>query len=89
MRETTGWDRIRVQLDSGAIDTVSPKEIAKGFEMKETIMTWRGVGFVAANGIGIDKDGEKMITGYAEDGEGVRSEDSVRMRRRRWDRCTR
>ncbi len=49
VRETPGWERIRVQIDSGAGDTVGPKEIAKTFAMKETIVSKRGIGFVAAN----------------------------------------
>ncbi len=36
VRETPGWERIRVQIDSGATGTVGPKESAKMFEMKET-----------------------------------------------------
>ena len=51
--EVKGWERIRVQVDSGAIDTVGPKEVAKAFEMKETVMSKKGVGFIAANGSGI------------------------------------
>jgi hypothetical protein len=53
VRETPGWERIRVQIDSGAIDTVCLKETAKAFEMKETVMRKRGVGFAAANRSGI------------------------------------
>ncbi len=52
-RETPGWVRIRVQIDSGAIDTVGPKETAKAFKMKDMIMSERGIGFVAAIGSGI------------------------------------
>ncbi len=63
VRETPGWERIRVQADSGAIDAATPKEIAKAFEMKETIMSRRGIGFPAANGSGIKKYGEKKIVG--------------------------
>ncbi len=29
--ETPGWERLRVQIDSGAIDTVGPEEIARAF----------------------------------------------------------
>ncbi len=71
MRETPGWERIRVQIDSGAIDSEGPKEIAKAFEMKETVMSRRGIGFVAANGSGIKNYGEKTIVGYTGDGAGV------------------
>ncbi len=27
-RATPGWERVRIQIDSGAIDTVGPKDIA-------------------------------------------------------------
>ncbi len=70
MRETPGWARIRVPIDSGAIATVGPKEIAKAFEMKETIMSKRGIGLAAANGSGIKNYWETKIVGYTEDGEG-------------------
>ncbi len=29
-----GWERVRVQIDSGAMDTAGPKDTAKAFEMK-------------------------------------------------------
>ncbi len=65
MGEDQSADRFR------AIDTVGPKEIARAFEMKETAMSRRGIGSVAAIGGGIKNYGEKKIIGYAEDGEGV------------------
>ncbi len=64
VRETPGWERIRFQIDSVAIDTVDPEEIAIAFEMKETAMGKRGTGFVAARGRWIKNHGEKMITGH-------------------------
>ena len=60
-----------MQIDSGAIDTVGPKEMARAFEMKETEMSRRGIGFVAANESGIKNYGEKKIVGYTDDGESV------------------
>jgi hypothetical protein len=71
VRATPGWEKIRVQIDSGAIDTVGPKEIARAFEMKETAMSKKGIGFIAANGSNITSYGEKQIVGYTDDGEGV------------------
>ncbi len=68
VRETRGWERIRVQIDSGAM---GPKEPAKAFEMKDTIMSKRGIGFVAASGSGIKNYREKKIIGHTEDGRGV------------------
>ncbi len=63
VRATPGWERVRIQVDSGAIDTVGPKEIAGAFKMRETEMSRRGIGFVAANGSGIKNYGEKEIVG--------------------------
>ncbi len=39
--------------------------------MKETAMSWRGTGYVAANGRGVKNYGEKNIIGYAEDAKEV------------------
>ncbi len=50
--ETPGWEGIRVQVELGAIDAEGPKDIAKALEMKDTIMSRKGVGFVAASGSG-------------------------------------
>ncbi len=69
VRETPGRERIRFQIDSGAIDTVGRKEIGKAFEMKETVMSKSGIGLAAANGSGIKNYGEKKIIGYTEEGE--------------------
>ncbi len=71
VRETPAWERVRIQIYSGAVDTVGPKEIAKAFEMKETATGRRGIGHVAANVSAIKNYGEKKIIGYAEDGEGT------------------
>ncbi len=49
VRATPGWEGVRIQIDSGAIDTVGPKGIAGAFEMRETEMSKRGMGCVAAN----------------------------------------
>ena len=71
VRATPGWERVRIQVDSGAIDTVGPKDIAGVFKMRETEMSRRGIGFVAANGSGIKSYGEKKIVGYTDNGEAV------------------
>ena len=71
VRATPGWERVRIQVDSGAIDTVGPKDIAGAFKMRETEMSRRGIGFVAANGSGIKSYGEKKIVGYTDNGEAV------------------
>ena len=49
IRATSGWEIIRIQIDPGAIGIVGPKEIAGAFAMKETLMSKKGIGYVAAN----------------------------------------
>ncbi len=66
VRATPGWERLRVQIDSGSIGTAGPKEIARASEMKETEMSKRGTGYVAANGSSIKNYGEKIV-GYADE----------------------
>jgi hypothetical protein len=66
-----GWERIKVQVDSGAIDSVAPKDIASAFSLMKTRMSEAGVGFVAANGSKIDNYGEKQVVGYTEEGDAV------------------
>ena len=60
-----------MQIDSGAIDTVGPKEIAGACKMRETEISKKGVGYVAANGSGIKNHGDEMIAGYTDEGEGI------------------
>ena len=60
-----------MQVDSGAIDTVGSKGVAKAFALRETAMSKKGIGFVAANGSEIKNYGEKRVVGYTEEGEGV------------------
>ncbi len=60
---TPGWERVRVQIDSGANDAVGPKEVARAFELKETVMSKRGVGSVAASGSSIENYGGKKMSG--------------------------
>ena len=59
VRATPGWERVRIQIDSGAIDTVGPKDIAGAFKMRKTEMSKRGIGLVAANGSGIKNYGRR------------------------------
>ncbi len=52
-----------VQIDSGAIDTVGPKETARAFEVEETEMSKRDVGYVAADGSSSENHGERKTVG--------------------------
>ncbi len=38
VRATPGWERIRIQVDSGAVDTVGPKGRAGALKMRKTDM---------------------------------------------------
>ncbi len=83
---TPGWERARAQTDSGAIDAVGPAEITRAFEMKETVMSKRGVGCIAASGSSVENCGEKKIVGYADDGESVSMRaQSANVRKAPWE----
>ncbi len=71
VRMTVGWARIWVQLDSGAIDAVGSEDIAKSFEMKETLMSKKGSGYIAANGSNIKNYGENKFVGYTKSDKAV------------------
>ena len=45
-----GWGRIVVQVGSGALDTVTPKETALGIMLRETQASNNGIRYTAANG---------------------------------------
>ena len=66
-----GWEGIRVQVDSGAIDTVAPRSVGKAFNLRETVMSKNNVGFVAANGSKISNFGERTVIGFTDDEEAV------------------
>ena len=53
-----GWEKVRVQVGSGAIDTVAPREVAAGLPIRETRAAKTGLGYVAANGSEIETYGE-------------------------------
>ncbi len=56
MSEVKGWEKVRVQVDTGAIDTVGPEEVAKAFATKEDVMSKKGLGYVAVNGSRITEE---------------------------------
>jgi hypothetical protein len=66
-----GWERITVQVDSGAVDSVAPPGIAAAFSTMRTKMSEAGIGFVAANGTKIENFGEKQVVGYTDEGDPV------------------
>ena len=66
-----GWEKVRVQMDSGAVDTVVPKDTARAFAIKPTEMSKKGIGFIAANGSKISNYGEKKVIGWTDEGAGM------------------
>jgi hypothetical protein len=63
-----GWERIEVQIDSGAIDTVAPKSVGGHLPIRETEAVRRNLGYVAANGTKIANHGERVLRGSASNG---------------------
>ena len=43
-------ERLPVNIDSGAVDTVGPKEVGRAFKLRETRASKEGKNYVAANG---------------------------------------
>jgi hypothetical protein len=66
-----GWERITIQVDSGAVDSVAPPGIAEAFNTMKTRMSEAGIGFVAANGSRIANFGEKQVAGWTDEGDPV------------------
>ena len=64
-----GWERVRVQADSGAIDSVAPKSVAARLPVRVTRAAKAGLGYVAANGSRIENYGERVIKGRMGDGK--------------------
>jgi hypothetical protein len=66
-----GWEKVAVQVDSGAVDSVAPPGIAEAFSVMKTKMSEAGIGFVAANGSRIANFGEKQVMGWTDEGDPV------------------
>ena len=55
------WERIRVKLDSGAIDWMFTPEAGEAFETKPSIFSCYGINYTAANGTEIENFGQKNV----------------------------
>ena len=66
-----GWERVAVKIDSGAIDTVIPKDVAKAVPIHETERSQKGAGFRAANGTYIEHFGQRDLRGYGDQYQGL------------------
>ena len=59
------WELIKVVVDSGAIDTVTPPHVAKAFPTMETDASEKGLHCRAANGSKITNHGARTISGVS------------------------
>ena len=61
------WEVIKVSLDSGAVDTVTPPSTAKYFPIQETDSSRNGIHYRAANGTKIHNHGARIVRGISKD----------------------
>jgi len=55
------WEKVRVTIDSGAVDSMGPTTMATDVKIKDTPASRTGLKYRAANGTSIDNLGEKAI----------------------------
>ena len=65
------WTKVGSTVDSGAVNTVGPDEIAPKIPTEEGEAKRRGVKYRVANGTIIPNEGEKKLRGYGEDYTGM------------------
>ena len=61
-----GWERLPMKIDSGAVDTVIPENMAAHIPLTETQRSKAGSGFTAANGSRIKHFGQKVLRGVGD-----------------------
>jgi hypothetical protein len=59
------WEVIKVTVDSGAVDTVTPPHTAKYFPILDTDASRKGLDYRAANGTKIKNHGARNVTGIS------------------------
>ena len=62
-KDDSEWEKVTITVDSGAVDIVGPRNIAKAFKVNETAASRRGMTYRAANGSPIPNEGKKKIKG--------------------------
>ena len=75
--EQDGWEKVNIQVDSGAIDTLAPKGVAVGVPIREAKAAKLKMGYVAAKGTKIENHGERVLKGVTDEGLGVKMEMQV------------
>ena len=66
--EQGSWEAVNITVDSGAVDTVGPKGMARGFPLVATEAFRKGMYYCAANHTQIAIHGAKAMQGYIPDG---------------------
>ena len=64
-----GWEEVTMYLDSGATETVIPKDMLMSLDLKEGAAARQGITYEVANGVRIANLGEKAFIGVTEDGQ--------------------
>ena len=59
------WERIKVKLDSGAVDWVFTPEAGSSFDIEPSFFSKHGINYTAANGTEIRNYGQKTLRGYS------------------------
>ena len=61
------WERMKVKLDTGAVDWVLRQDAANAFELKPSLASSMGIPFFGANGSEIQNYGQRQIAGISGD----------------------
>ena len=65
------WEDIKITVDSGAVDTVGPQSLGKGFPLMETEASRSGKFYRVANDTKIAIHGNKAVKGYTQEGSEI------------------
>jgi hypothetical protein len=68
---STSWEEVKITIDSGAVDTVGPKEVGTGFPVQPTEASKKGMFYRAANNTKIAIHGKKALRGYTNEGSEI------------------
>ena len=69
LQENQGWEMLRMVVDSGASETVLPKEACQHVPTRASVGSLAGKTYAAANGGEIRNEGEKLMMVVTETGE--------------------
>ena len=70
-KDSSGWEEINITIDSGEMDTAGPKEVGRGFPVRPTEASKKGVFYRAANNTNIAIHGKKALRGYTNEGSEI------------------